>query len=414
MPNAAACASVASIMKLLFIHQNFPGQFRHIAAYYAQQPDHQVVAICQGHAPKLAGVSCLVYQPSRKATPGVHPYLASTETYVLNGQAVAKTLLGLRQQGFVPDVIFAHDGWGEALYVKDVYPKTPLVGFFEFFYRAIGADMGFDPEYPSSLDDVLRLRTRNAIHLLSLDAADAGIVPTAWQRSVFPAEHLAKLRLIHEGVDTRLAVADSEARFTLPGGRLVSCRDEVVTYVARNLEPYRGFHIFMRAVAEICRRRPQAQVLIVGGDEVSYGSRLPHGQTYREKLLAEVEIDPSRVHFLGRLPYQRYLKVLQVSSAHIYLTVPFVLSWSMLEAMSAGCLLIASDTAPVREVIRHGENGLLVDFFSPPAIADAVDEALNEPFAMQSLCQQAQQTIRQRYTLEQGVTAYRQLIAELL
>jgi glycosyltransferase involved in cell wall biosynthesis len=400
-------------MNVLFIHQNFPGQFRPIAKHLAADAGNRVVAICQPQASGLAGVACLTYRPARKPTQGVHPYLASTEAYVLNGQAVARMLLKLKSQGFVPDVVLTHTGWGEALYVKDIFPQVPLAGFFEFFYRAHGADAGFDPEYPTPLDGNLRLRTRNAIHLLSLDAADAGVTPTAWQRSVFPAEYQPKLQLLHEGVDTALAVPDPAAWLTLPDGRALSCRDEVITYVSRNLEPYRGFHYFMRAVSLICRCRPRAQVLIVGGDEVSYGSRLPAGQTYRGKLLAEVAIDPARVHFLGRVPYATYLKVLQVSSAHVYLTVPFVLSWSMLEAMAAGCLVIGSDTPPVREVIRHGENGLLVDFCSPRAIADAVNWALDNPAAMQPLRQKARQTVLERYTLAQGVNAYRALIDTL-
>lgn len=401
-------------MKALFIHQNFPGQFRHIAGHLASIPGNQVAAICQEQAPRLDGVECVAYRPARLPTKGIHPYLVSTEAYVLNGQAVARVLLDMRHRGWIPDVVFAHDGWGEALYVKDIFPQVPLVGFFEFFYRSSGADVGFDPEYPLSLDDSLRLRTRNTIHMLSLEAVDTGIVPTAWQRSVFPPEYFPKLRLIHEGVDTAKAVPDPQAVLELGNGLTLSRRDEVVTYVARNLEPYRGFHIFMRAVAEICRRRPHAHIVIVGGDEVSYGSRLPDGQSYREKMLAEVEIDPSRVHFLGRISYLQYLKVLQVSSVHVYLTVPFVLSWSMLEAMSAGCVVVGSDTPPVREVIRHGENGLLVDYFSPQGIADGVDQVLEDASQMQALRDRARQTILQGYTREQGIQGYVDLLTELL
>lgn len=412
LPARAFRGKLALVMNVLFIHQNFPGQFRHIAGHLAAQPRHRVLALCQPQARRLPEVRCVAYRPARRPAAGTHHYLASTETHVLNGQAVARALMRLKQEGFVPDVVFAHAGWGESLFVKDVVPKALLVGFFEFYYRARGADCNFDPEYPTTLDDELRLRMRSASHLVSLEAADAGITPTAWQRSVFPEAFLPKLHLIHEGVDCHLACPNPQARLTLPDGRVLSRADEVITYVARNLEPYRGFHVLMRAVAEICQRRPKAHCVIVGGDEVSYGRRLPDGQTYRAKALAEVAIDPARVHFLGRIPYQQYLKVLQVSAAHVYLTVPFVLSWSMLEAMAAGCLVIGSDTAPVREVIRQRENGLLVDFFSPDAIADAVDAALDDAPSMQPLREAARATILERYTIQQGIAGYLDLLKQ--
>lgn len=362
----------------------------------------------------MANIDSVVYTPASAATQSVSRYLDLTQRYVLNGHGVIQALLRLKEIDFYPDVIFAHTGWGEALYVKEVFPDTPLIGFFEFYFHVKGADVGYDPEQPCSADDRLIVRTRNSINLLSLQTADVGVTPTRWQRSLFPAEYQPMLRLIHEGVDVALALPDAQAKLELADGQVLSRHDEVITYVARNLEPYRGFHVFMRAVAEICRRRPNAHVLIVGGDEVSYGVRLANGRTYRENALEEVDIDRRRVHFLGRIAYRQYLEVLQVSSAHIYLTVPFVLSWSMLEAMSAQCLVIGSDTPPVAEVIKHGENGLLVSFFSPTAIADAVDSVFNHPDRMQALRVAARQTVLHRYTLERGVAAYKALLAEIV
>ena len=256
----------------------------------------------------------------------------------------------------------------------------------------------------------MRVRTRNAIHLLSLDAVDFGITPTQWQKSVFPHEYWPKLSVVHEGIrpaDT-LPLADPGLR--LPSGKFLTKNDKVITYVARNLEPYRGFHIFMRAVAEICKRNPAVHIVIVGGDDVSYGNRLPKGDSYRKRALVEVKIDTDRVHFLGQIPYQQYLDVLSISLAHVYLTVPFVLSWSMLEAMSAGCLVVGSDTPPVREVIRDGENGILVDFFSPNAIADAVEKVIGSPDGLQSFRQAARRTILENYMLDFGISGYRKII----
>ena len=401
-------------MNIIFIHQKFPGQFRHIANELANNPDNKVYGVCQAHAPRMANIDSVVYAPAPQQGNTVNGYLDLTQRYVLNGHGVIQALLRLKEINFYPDVIFAHTGWGEALFVKEVFPDTPLIGFFEFYFHTRGADVGFDPEQPFSADDRLKVRMRNAINLMSLQAADVGITPTRWQRSLFPVEYLSKLRLIHEGVNVSLAAPDTAVKLELANGLRLDRNDEVLTYVARNLEPYRGFHIFMRAVAEICRRRPNAHVLIVGADDVSYGVRLANGQTYREKALAELDVNLHRVHFLGALPYQQYLKVLQVSSAHIYLTVPFVLSWSMLEAMSAQCLVIGSDTQPVAEVLNHGENGLLVNFFSPVAIADAVDAVFNHPDRMQDLRIAARQTVLHRYTHERGILAYNALLAEIV
>jgi len=401
-------------MNIVFIHQNFPGQFRHIANELANSPDNKVMAVCQAHAPRMSNIDSVIYQPMTAPAQSVVRYLDLIQQYVLNGHGVIIALQKLKEVNFQPDVIFAHTGWGEALYVKEVFPDVPLIGFFEFFFHIDGADVGFDPEQPLTADGRLVVRTRNSINFLSLHTADAGIAPTRWQRSVFPLEYQPKLRLIHEGINVGLAVPDANASFTLPNGVVLSRANEVITYVSRNLEPYRGFHIFMRAVELICRQRSHAHIVIVGGDEVSYGARLPAGQNYREKLLAEVNVDHSRVHFLGKIPYLDYLKVLQISSAHIYLTVPFVLSWSMLEAMSAQCLVIGSDTPPVKEVIRDGENGLLVNFFSPAAIAEAVERVFNHPDQMQTIRLVARQTAVNRYTVEKGIAGYKALLNDVV
>ncbi|MEZ0316648.1 MAG: glycosyltransferase family 4 protein [Methylophilaceae bacterium] len=400
-------------MRVLFLHQNFPGQFPHVARHLASIKDNQVFSFSQPQARGIAEVQNVVYKPARTITKGIHHYLAGTESSVLNGQATTRAMEGLKQKGFVPDIVIGHAGWGETLYVKDVFPDTKLINYFEFFYRAKGADTNFDPEFPNTADDYLRIRTKNITNLLSLHSCDAGISPTQWQKSLYPKEYQSKISVIHEGVDVDTVVAYPNASLTLSDGRVLTQKDNVITYVARNLEPYRGFHIFMRAAQEICQRRKDCHIVIVGGDDISYGKAAKDGKTYREQMLSEVNVDLSRVHFLGRVPYQTYLNVLQISSAHVYLTVPFVLSWSMLEAMAASCLVIGSDTAPVKEVIEHGKNGLLVDYFSPTDIANAVDDALNDPGKFQAIRQAARQFVMDNYTVKRSITQYMDLLQKV-
>jgi glycosyltransferase involved in cell wall biosynthesis len=407
-------------MNIVFIHQNFPGQWKHLAAHYGSIPGNQVKFVTQRNEGSLQGVEKLVYKLHRKPSEQGHIYMRNMENAVLHGQGAARALLALKNRGFRPDIIVGHSGWGETLYVKDVFPDVPLLIYSEFFYNAVGADVGFDPELQQQgqFDDLLRTRTRNAPFLLSLVASDWALTPTRWQWQQHPELFRQRISVIHEGVDCHKVTPNPQARFALPGGQVLTRGDEVITYVARNLEPYRGFHIFMRTVPKILERRPNAHVLIVGGDGVSYGKHLPNGQTYKQKMLDEVSAlpgyDPARVHFLGRLPYGQYLNVLQISSAHVYLTYPFVLSWSMLEAMACGCLVVGSRTAPVQEVIVDGENGLLTDFFSPEEIAARVDEALNHPDQMQAIRQAARRTVQERYELHSTcLPAQRRLIESL-
>ncbi|HEX4985029.1 MAG TPA: glycosyltransferase family 4 protein [Burkholderiales bacterium] len=397
---AQASDGKARPVRLLFVHQNFPGQYRNLLQHLAKLGRHEIVFVTQHENTRIEGVRQILYRPARQVAKGIHRYLRTTEAAILNAQAVWRVATALKKEGFVPDLMIGHNGWGETLFLKDVFPEAPLLAYFEFFYRPTGSDIDFDPEFPDSADTRLRSQVLNATNLMGLECADWGQTPTVWQRNQFPMRYRDRISIVHEGIDTSVVRPEADAWVRLHSdGSILRPGDEVVTYAARNLEPYRGFHVFMRSLPEILRRRPRAHVLIVGGDEVSYGLRLPAGQTYRRKLLAELEgqIDLARVHFLGRLAYDMYLRVLQVSAVHVYLTYPFVLSWSMLEAMSAGCLVVASDTPPVMEFIRHGENGLLTDFFSREGIARAVDEALEAPERHRALRERARKTIVDNY-----------------
>ena len=389
-------------MIYLFIHQNFPGQYRHVIRHLADQPENKVYFITQQNDNWMDRIIKLVYAPVIPTNVNCHPYIREYDGAVRVGLAVAQVCLSLRQQGIIPDVIAGHSGWGETLFVKEVFPETPLLSYFEFFYHAAFTDVGFDPEFATDPGDRFRVRCKNTVNLAAFDATDWGNTPTKWQRGLYPPEMRARITTLHEGVDTRIAQPCETAWLQLARDKRILTRaDEVVSYVARNLEPYRGFHIFMRAAREILRRRPKTHIVVVGGDEVSYGAPAPNGESYRSIMLREVGADlpMDRIHFLSKVPYEVYLNLLQVSSAHIYLTYPFVLSWSFLEAMSCGCAVIGSDTPPVLEVLRDGENGLVVDFFSPTEIADKVDRILDDPDRADGLRRAARETVVDRFDL---------------
>lgn len=394
-------------MKILFIHQNFPGQFKFIAPTLAAQ-GHTVLAMTmqQTRLAQWQGVRIVAYAAERGSSRQIHPWAADLETKVIRGEACYRAALKLKADGFSPDVIVAHPGWGESLFLKEVWPAARLGIYCEFFYRAQGADTGFDPEFPETdRDHACRLRMKNTNYLLHFDVADAGLSPTHWQASTFPETFRSRIEVVHDGIDTDLLAPDEHARFTLPNGRSLSRRDEIVTFVNRNLEPYRGYHIFMRALPQLLKARPRANILIVGGDQVSYGSKPADGGSWKDIFIDEVrpqiaDCDWARVHFLGKIPYPSYVKLLQVSTVHVYLTYPFVLSWSLLEAMSAGCAIVASDTQPLREVVRHGETGRLVDFFGSKVLIDEVVRLLDDRAYAGKLGQAARQLVVERYDLK--------------
>ncbi len=393
-------------MKILFIHQNFPGQFKFLAPELVRQGHHVTALLMRKVDVRVwKGINLFSYSVPRGSTPGVHPWVSDFETKTIRGEACFYAARGLKAQGYAPDVIIAHPAWGESLFIKEVWPQAKLGIYCEFFYGLHGADVGFDPEFGApDIAEACRLKLKNLNYVLHLDAADAGLAPTEWQATRFPSTYRSKISVIHDGIDTQAITPNPDIRFEFGGGLTLTRADEVVTFVNRNLEPYRGYHIFMRALPELLKERPKAYVLIVGGDRVSYGAPSPDGRSWKDVFASEVrsrisDSDWARVRFMGNLNYSEFIALLQLSSVHVYLTYPFVLSWSLLEAMSAGCAIVASDTAPVREAILHEKTGRLVHFFDINGLVSEITELLHSAEWRRKLGENAREFARSKYDL---------------
>ena len=392
-------------MNILFLHPSFPGQYLQLAPYLARNPENKVIFLSKDNSigTTLAGVQLGLYQkPTEKADEWIKscgPLQPAAEA-VIEGQQVVRSLRWLeREQKFRPDVIIAHTGWGSVLYAKDVFPDVPIMGYFEWYYHAIHGDSYWWPDEVPSIEAKINIRTRNAHHLLDLEMCDAGVTPTQWQYDQFPKEFKYKLNIIHEGIDTvfcapaekRPGLVLEDVKLNLPEGT------EIITYVARGFEPYRGFPQFMDAIRMVTARRPKCHVVLVGVDRVCYGAKLKDTTFLKEE--EKKGYDKDRVHFVGLRTRGDYRKILQASSCHVYLTRPFVLSWSCLEAMSFACPMVASSTPPVKEVMEDGVNGLLADFRSPRHIARRIEEMLNDRAMAERLGKAARETVRERFEL---------------
>lgn len=391
------------------VHQNIPAQFKHLAPALARD-GHRVLFFTAGELPPPPGVVKVQYKPD--ASLGKEDHVNRMLDYA---SKTAKAMVEIkRNHGVTPDLIIGHASWGELLYLRDLFPKTPLIAYMEWFHDDKRLTR-FDPSYETHADAPFVLRIRNITNYVTGDVCDAAVTPTHFQHSTYPRWIQQKMHVIHEGVDTTHIRRPPNPALKLPDGRLLQPHDEVVTWVTRNLEPLRGVKPIMRAISELCRRRPRTQVVVIGGDGVSYGNPLPEGETWKKRMLQEVEIDPERVHFLGQVSYNTFLGALYISSAHIYFTYPIFLSWSMLEAMAAECLVIGSDSAPVTEVIRDGFNGLICPFHDHMGLVDRISAVLDDPARFAPLRQEARRTILERYDLH-GVCLPRQkaLINSLL
>jgi len=386
-------------MKILLVHQNFPGQFKHLLPVLLADSSKQVIAFTMNKCPYYAGLKVVRYQAAKGTSQDIHPWVAETETKVIRAEAAFRAALNLKKEGFTPDLILAHPGWGESLFLKQVWPSSKLIIYCEFHYAHSGTDVGFDPEFPQlDVGDSCRVRMKNVNNFLHFDIADAGISPTEWQKSTFPDPFRSKIEVIHDGINTSIVRPNPDVWLQVGSHRFTK-NDEIITFVNRNLEPYRGYHIFMRSLVKILATKPNAKVIIVGGDGVSYGAKAPAGKSWKQIFLNEVkdQLDLSRVFFIGNIDYKYFIPLLQLSMVHVYLTYPFVLSWSLLEAMACGCSIVASNTAPLREAIIDNETGLLIDFFNSDQLANAVIKLLDHPDLRASLGQNARATAIAKY-----------------
>jgi glycosyltransferase involved in cell wall biosynthesis len=370
-------------MKILFIHQNFPGQFKFLAPALSDQ-GHEVVALTMSTTNiNSKEIKVVRYQVSRASSANIHPWIADLESKTIRAEGCFRAAYKLKQNGFVPDIVIAHSGWGESLFIKNVWPNTKLGIYCEFYYNNEN-DIGFDPEFPvADFAEDCRLWLKNINNILHFDVADAGLSPTQWQASTFPQPFRDRITVIHDGIDTVKVKPNSSVSIEV-GSINLSKSDEIITFVNRNLEPYRGYHTFMRCLPGLLKKRPKSHVFIVGGDKVSYGAAPPDpSSSWKEIYINEIrplvsDSDWSRVHFLGNIPYSQFIPLLQLSTVHVYLTYPFILSWSLLEAMSAGCSIVASNTKPLLEAIKHEKTGLLVDFFDAIALENNICRLLDD------------------------------------
>lgn len=402
-------------MKYLFVHQNFPGQFLHLVRHLVDQGDNEVVFVSQPNQNHIPGVRKVVYQVPSPPVPGIHVDAQEFETAIRRAEAVARTCETVRQLNYKPDVVIGHHGWGELLNIADVWPGVPLLGYYEFYYHTHGVDVDFDPEFPTDRSLHPRIRAKNTVNLLALTNGGWGFCPTIWQHSTYPDWARRRITLVPEGVNLDSNRPDPAIREETQdfGGFAVGPNERLLTYVARDLEPYRGFHTIMRALPRLLEERPDLKVVLVGGDGVSYGARLSHG-SWKDYMLREVGVrmDPARVHFAGRVAYDVYQRLLKRSDVHVYLTYPFVASWSLREALATGCAIVASDTQPVHEFIVDGQTGLLTPCLDPKLLAERVLEVLEDAALNRRLRAGARSWAEKHLQMEDYLTAFDQLVAD--
>ena len=399
-------------MKILFVHQNFPGQFKYLAPALLNK-GHDVYVLTKDsdsedkNDTNKDGIIIFYYQTTRVSTQNIHPWVTDFETKTIRADACYSKALNLKKElNFNPDLIISHPGWGESMFLKNVWPDSKLAIYCEFFYKSINADVGFDKEFDvDNYGQDNRIQLKNLNNIIHFQFADAALSPTMWQASTFPSYFRKKITVIHDGIDTDNLRPNSQSKLILNNQIELSYGDEIITFVNRNLEPYRGYHVFMRALPKLLQAKSKCRILIVGGDDVSYGVRPMNGKKWKDIFYDEIKSNltleqRSRIHFLGNISYENFILMLQISKVHVYLTYPFVLSWSLLEAMSVGCSIVASNTQPLHEVINSEENGVVIDFFDSNNLSNQIIRLLDNADIRDKLSFNARETILKNYSLK--------------
>jgi glycosyltransferase involved in cell wall biosynthesis len=409
-------------VNFLFVHQNFPGQYVHIVRSLLADNEirpgtHEIVFMTEPNQNQMAGVRKVTYAKPPEISPSLAWDTREFEMASRRGQAAYRGALQIKALGFQPDVILGHHGWGELLNLVDAFPGVPVIGYFEFYYRLLGTDVNFDPEFPMDQAMFGGVRGKNSTNLLALNLEQYGQTPTKWQHSTYPEWAKKQIRIVEEGVDLEKCKPNPALRRkTVTVGKLtVTPKQKLITYVARNLEPYRGFHTVMRALPQILREHPDAVVSLVGGDEVSYGVMPRQGGNWRNLLMKEVGdgIDLSRVHFMGKVPYDDHLTLLQRSDAHVYLSYPFVASWSLREALACGCVVVGADTPTVMEFVQHEVTGFITPTLDHNTLAATVRRALSEPKLTAKIRENAREFAEKKLGMPDYIARYRAYIEEI-
>lgn len=398
---------------VLFVHNNFPGQFRDLAQTLAGR-GVPCMAVGQDHSGQIPGVRAARYALPRGTTPGIYPLAVRAEADLIRGRSAYEAAKALKHEGWDPQVIVGHPGWGEMTFLGDLFPAAKQIAFAEFWYHGRGYDVGFDTEFfPEVEEQVFRVRAKNPVMALSYSAADAIVAPTEFQANALPPVFRERTRVIHEGVDVEAIRPAPPEPFALDDGRVIAPGTPVITHVNNNMEPLRGLHIFARALPRLLAEVPDAQVIIIGDPaRRAYGGSAPDGRTWTDVIFEPLEFDRSRVHFLGRVPHERMLAAIRLGAAHVYYTYPFVLSWSLAEAMASGCYVIGSDTAPLRDAITDGVDGRLLPFFDVAALSDAMISACRAPEASAPLRAAARATAVAKFDRTKGREAWLALLRE--
>jgi glycosyltransferase involved in cell wall biosynthesis len=385
-------------MHVLFIHQNFPAQFGHIASYLVQRKGYRCTFASEHPPGSWAGIEKIQYTIRGGATQQTHYCSRSFENAIWHSHALYEALAA--RPDIKPDLVVAHSGFLTTVFLRELY-DCPTINYFEYYYHTTGADMDFRPDFPYPAINRLRAHARNANLLLDLENCEIGYSPTRWQRGLFPAMYRTKIRTIFDGVDTTIWRPQPGLPRRI-AGRVVPDDTKIITYVSRGMESIRGFDIFMKAAKLLGERRKDVVFVVVGEDRICYGgdADFTGGKSFKEWVLARDDYDLSRFVFTGPIPIGALAELFAVSDLHIYLTVPFVLSWSLMNALACGTIVLGSDTPPVREMIEHGKNGLLVDFFDHEKIAEMASQVLDQPRAYKPLGQAGIAMIHDHYSLD--------------